>query len=81
MRDDEVMSGGHGVSTDDEKWTRRDVWLGLLFLLKGALLAALTYSFHQNGLPMVLYIPSALLGTVFLLLGLNAVVRSLASGR
>lgn len=81
MRNDEVISGGSDACTDDEGWTRRDVWLGLLFLLEGGLLAALTYSFHHNGLHLVLCIPSALLGTVFLLLGLNAVVRSLASGR
>ncbi|MCA8977002.1 MAG: hypothetical protein KDC98_19930 [Planctomycetes bacterium] len=59
------------------KYTRRDAWLGVPFLVTGALMVIYAILAGRNGVPIVLWWAAVWLGPLFVLLGANAVVRSL----
>lgn len=62
---------------DTTRWRRKDAWLGLLFTAFGALVFAYALLARRNGMPIVLWGTALLFGPLLLLLGLNALVRSL----
>jgi len=66
---------------DDDRWTTKDVRLGLVFLVSGALVIALALLETRNGIPMPLWALNWFVGPVLVLLGVNAIVRSLRAGR
>jgi hypothetical protein len=57
------------------------VWLGLLFLGMGVLVVAFAIAAMRNDMPIFLWGTGWLLGPVLLLLGGNAVWRSLRAPR
>lgn len=69
------------TNQDENRWTRRDAWLGLLFLAVGAWGGYLAWWFFRHDGGLALAGPSGFIGVVFTLLGANAVVRSLAAKR
>lgn len=64
-------------SAGDDRWRRRDVWRGLLFLFVGTLSTAYAWLAMRNGVAVGLWSGAWLAGPVLILLGANAVVRSL----
>lgn len=82
LMDDETRIDDSGnEDAENGTWSRRDVWMGLLFLFKSALLATLIFSIYRNGFSLIVCIPAGFLCVLFLLLGANATIRSLTSGR
>jgi len=67
--------------TTPDTWTRKDAWLGVLFLFAGTLLACYAVLAYRNEFPLLFWASAALLGPVFLFLGGNALVRSLGARR
>lgn len=65
----------------DEEWTRRDGWLGGLFVFAGVLITAFAVLTLDRGLPVVFWGAALLLGPVFVLIGGNAVVSAVRAGR
>jgi hypothetical protein len=63
-----------------ERWERKDVWLGLLFLLAGGLIVLHAVLVMRNRAPVTLWGLGLLVGPFLLLLGGNAVIRSLLAG-
>jgi hypothetical protein len=64
-----------------EQWTRRDVRLGVLFLTTGILVVAYAFSAMRNGAPALLWGSGWVLGPLMVLLGGNAIWRSLRAPR
>ncbi len=69
------------TAIDDAAWTRHDVRLGLLFLVMGLLVTGYAFAAAQNGVPTILWSLGWVLGPLMLLLGGNAVWRSLRADR
>lgn len=69
------------TAPQDEGWRRKDAWTGLMFLCLGVLLVAYAVLAFRNGVPMVLWGTTVLLGPLLVLLGVNAIVRALRAGR
>ncbi|MBL8729903.1 MAG: hypothetical protein JNM25_15865 [Planctomycetes bacterium] len=65
----------------DAAWTRHDVRLGLLFLVLGVLVTGYALAAARNDVPTVLWSMGWVLGPLLLLLGGNAVWRSLRAPR
>lgn len=78
---DDPRPPNHLAANDAAGWTRRDARLGALFLLTGLLVTAYAFTAMQNGAPVMLWGTGWLLGPLMLLLGGNALWRSLRSGR
>ena len=60
-----------------QDWKPRDFWLGLLFFVCGVLVAAFVAGAIHNGLPMFVWGTGVLLAPLLLLLGGNAMWKSL----
>ena len=67
-------------STEQSRWTPKDVWLGVPFIVAGALLLVFA-AVSIGGAWGFLAWPAVILGPVILLLGVNAVLRSLRALR
>ena len=67
------------MTTDDSEWTLRDVGYGLMFLGIGGLLLAVAWITPKEAPFVGLLRAGWLLGPLFLLLGINATLRSLAA--
>lgn len=63
------------------QWTRKDARLGVLFVLFGALATSYGVAAARNGVPSPLWLGALVLGPLMLLLGGNALVRSLRAPR
>jgi len=63
------------------KWTRRDIWLGLLFLFAGILIVAYSLTAMLNGYPIAFWGLGWVLGPILILLGGNGVIRSMRAPR
>jgi hypothetical protein len=59
-----------------ERWERKDVWLGILFLLMGALVTLWAFLALRRDVPRAWWGAGFLVGPLLLLLGGNAIVRS-----
>lgn len=68
------------TSESDGSWSRKDLGYGVLFAVLGALLIAFVgLSFARGSLvasPLI-YVVGGILGVLFLVMGLNGIVRSL----
>ena len=80
VRGDEQQPDSPDVR-DDPRWTRRDARLGALFLVIGLLVIGFAYLAMQNDAPIMLWGGGWMLGPLLLLLGGNAVWRSLRAER
>lgn len=65
--------------TDEEKWTRKDFRLGLLFFAVGSLVGLFGYTLIVKGWPSLIWVPVWLIGVLLLFLGANAMFQSLRS--
>ena len=63
--------------TDSEGWTFSDIWIGLLFSVTG--IGLILSAFMWPWPFFCIAIPEGLLGLLFALMGLNAVLQSLWS--
>ena len=63
------------------RWRRRDAWLGLLFLTVGGLMSWYAVLAYGNKVPLALWGAAAGFGPFMVLLGSNAIVRSLLARR
>ncbi len=63
------------ATSDSNRWERKDVGLGLLFLFAGALVIA--FAGVMWGLPTHFRLLAAAFGVLMSGLGMNAIVRSL----
>ena len=68
-------------TTEMERWERKDVRLGALFLFAGALMLLFAVALARNDWPIVASIVVSVPGVILALLGVNAVVRSLRAPR
>lgn len=80
---DEIESTSTDAMTtpDENRWTRKDAWLGLLFLGVGGWGGYLAIWFLEHDGGLALIGPSAFVAVVFTLLGANAVVRAFFARR
>ncbi|MHC4992419.1 MAG: hypothetical protein ACYTGC_15715 [Planctomycetota bacterium] len=69
-----------GEDPSKNEWTLKDVWLGLLFLAAGILIVVYAIVVTRGPLPFLLRASAWIVGPLLMLLGLNAVVRSLGAG-
>jgi hypothetical protein len=69
------------VTETEERWQPRDLWLGLLFFGFGCLIAVWVVLAARNGMPLALWGVGVLLAPVMLLVGGNALWKSLRSRR
>lgn len=60
-----------------DRWERKDAWLGLLFLALGALLTVFAVLTARNDVPIARSGLAWVIGPLLLLLGGNALARSL----
>jgi hypothetical protein len=60
-------------------WKRRDVWLGALFVSVGVMSTLFAILAFDHDVPSFFWWTCAWVGPLFLLLGTNAVIRSLLS--
>ncbi|MEZ5967067.1 MAG: hypothetical protein R3F56_24735 [Planctomycetota bacterium] len=88
VRTGNPLAGAHGISAlrepprrDSETWSRRDLGLGALFAVTGLLVTAFACLALQRGAPPFLWVTGCLLGPLMLLLGGNAIQKSLRAGR
>lgn len=68
------------VNTERDRWTRKDVWLGVLFVVFGLLIVLYAVAAMRRDLPVTWWGMAWLVGPVLLFLGVNGVVRSLRAG-
>jgi len=67
--------------TPSDDWERRDLGLGALFLLLGVLVLAFGIGALRNALPLPSVGLALIAGPLLVVLGLNAIVRSIRAGR
>ena len=67
------------MTDSDDRWRPRDALLGLLFLVAGTLVTTLVVLAMRSELPFRYAAVGWILGPVLVLLGLNAILRSLRS--
>jgi len=70
-----------GDKAGPDGWQRRDAWQGVLFLAVGAAVTWYAFLAGRNGVPLGLWCGAVLAGPLFVLLGGNAIFRSLRAGR
>ncbi len=70
---------------NENKWSITDIWLGLLFIVTGALVATLAILAVRKGQSWAIFaaagIGGFLVGPMLMIIGANAIVRSLWSLR
>lgn len=64
-----------------DQWTGKDVLMGLLFLVTGAVITAYSYLAMSNDVDVSLWALGWVVGPMLILLGINGIVRSLRAGR
>ncbi len=65
------------MNESNERWQRKDVFTGLLLFSVGALVTAYAYLAMRNDMPGFLWGTAWILGPIFVLIGGNAILRSL----
>jgi hypothetical protein len=67
------------VTDTQDRWERKDAWLGVLFLVFGLLITITSVVWMRRGTSPTVHGTGFVLGPILVLLGANAIVRSLAS--
>ena len=65
------------MNESNERWQRKDALTGLLFFSVGALAIVYAVLAMRNDMPGFLWGPAWIIGPICLLIGGNAIVRSL----
>ena len=63
--------------TSDDTWSRKDIWLGLLFLGAGVLISMYGVLAARKDVPARFWCLAFVVGPVLVLLGVNSVFRAL----
>lgn len=81
MTDTDLSPDPTSTSCSDGEWERRDVWLGVLFLLPAVLHGIVLWSLFEKGVHGLLIVVGGLFCLFLAALGLNAIVRSLTASK
>ncbi len=65
------------MNESDERWQRKDVFTGLLLFSVGAVVTVYAFLAMRSDMPDFLWWPGWILGPIFVLIGGNAILRSL----
>ena len=74
---DTARKGGSFLNESNERWQRKDALMGLLFFSVGALAIIYAVLAMRNDMPGFLWGAAWIFGPICLLIGGNAIIRSL----
>ena len=65
----------------NERWTRKNIWIGLLFLAFGIMIVVYSLMAMSNDFPIYYWGLGWILGSLMIFIGGNGVIRSLCSSK